>query len=114
MCKLSVIIIFLYFSNVTGVEVISRYTTPLKSDSTFYTDSNGRELLKRVRNFRPTFKINVTEPVAGNYYPVTSKILIRDANDDMELAVLTDRAQGGTSLKDGEIELMVSRELLCD
>lgn len=95
-------------SAVSGVEVISRYTTQLKSDSTFYTDSNGRELLKRVRNFRPTFKLNVTESVAGNYYPVTSKILIRDSVDDLELAVLTDRAQGGSSLKDGEVELMVS------
>lgn len=99
---------------VNGVEVISRFSTSLKSESTFYTDSNGRELLKRVRNFRPTWRLNLTEPVASNYYPVTSKILIRDPSDDVELAVLTDRAQGGSSLNDGEIELMVHRNCLHD
>lgn len=99
---------------VSGKEVISRFTTTLKSESTFYTDSNGREMLKRVRNFRPTWKIDVTEPVSSNYYPVTSKILIRDPNHDLEVAVLTDRAQGGTSLKDGDVELMVHRNCLHD
>lgn len=49
----------------------------------------------------------MTEQIAGNYYPITSKILIRDPNQNLEVAVLTDRAQGGSSLRDGEIELMV-------
>lgn len=48
------------------------------------------------------------EPIAGNYYPVTSKIMIKD--NDFELAVLTDRAEGGSSLEDGQVELMVSGE----
>lgn len=95
-----------------GKEIVTRYRTSLNSDSVFYTDSNGRELIKRVRNFRPTWKLNLQEPIAGNYYPVTSKILLRSGQD--ELAVLTDRAQGGTSLKDGEIELMLHRECLHD
>lgn len=43
-----------------------------------------------------------------NYYPVTSKILMRDENQNIEVAILTDRAQGGSSLRDGELELMVS------
>lgn len=79
----------------------------MKSESTFYTDSNGREVLKRVRNFRPTWKLNLTESVSSNYYPVPTKILIRDPKQDLEVAVLTDRSQGGSSLQDGEIELMV-------
>lgn len=100
------------FSDVNGKEIISRFTTELDSASTFYTDSNGRELLKRVRNFRPTWKLDLEEPVSGNYYPVTSKILIRDEKQDVEVAVLTDRAQGGSSIRDGEIELMVEYNLL--
>ncbi|CAH1973774.1 unnamed protein product [Acanthoscelides obtectus] len=95
-----------------GKEVITRFTTPLKTSSQFYTDSNGREMLKRVRNTRPTWKLQLEEPVAGNYYPVTSKIVITDG--DLELAVLTDRAQGGTSLEDGEVELMVHRACMHD
>lgn len=83
----------------------------MNTDSSFYTDSNGRELLKRVRDFRPTWKLSLNEPISGNYYPVTSKILMRDAKKDVEVAILTDRAQGGSSLHDGEIELMV-RQLL--
>ncbi len=33
---------------------------------TFYTDSNGREMQKRVINYRPTWPLEVFEPVAGN------------------------------------------------
>lgn len=51
--------------------------------------------------------MKLSEQISGNYYPVTSKLVIRDEAADVELAVLTDRAQGGSSLKDGEIELMV-------
>ena len=29
------------------------------------------------RNNRPTWKYNNTEPVAGNYYPVNSRIFIK-------------------------------------
>lgn len=97
----------MFFSGPNGKEVVTRYKTSLNSDSVFYTDSNGREVIKRVRNFRPTWKLSLDEPIAGNYYPVTSKISLRSDQD--ELAVLTDRAQGGASLRDGEIELMVRR-----
>lgn len=64
-------------------------------------------MLKRIRDFRPTWTLKLSEEISGNYYPVTSKLVIRDESDDVELAVLTDRAQGGSSLRDGEVELMV-------
>lgn len=84
------------FREVNGKEVITRFTTPLSTKSTFYTDSNGREMLKRVRNSRPTWTLTLEEPVSGNYYPITSKIVVVDDSQDLELAVLTDRAQGGS------------------
>jgi lysosomal alpha-mannosidase len=90
-----------------GKEVITRFTTDLQTDGLFYTDSNGRELLERKRNYRPTWELDLSEPESGNYYPVTSKILIRDAIKQQELAVLNDRSQGGSSLNDGQVELMV-------
>ena len=34
------------------IELISRYDTGLKSDKTFYTDSNGRQTVERIRDFR--------------------------------------------------------------
>ncbi|KAL2764393.1 lysosomal alpha-mannosidase isoform 2 precursor [Daubentonia madagascariensis] len=95
-----------------GKEVISRFDTPLETDETFYTDSNGREILERRRDYRPTWNLNQTEKVAGNYYPVNSRIYITDGK--VQLTVLTDRSQGGSSVRDGSLELMVHRRLLKD
>lgn len=88
-----------------GKEIVSRFYTVMKTDGVFFTDSNGREMIQRKRNYRETWKLNLKEPVAGNYYPVTTKIAIED--DTHRLAILNDRAQGGSSLYDGTVELMV-------
>ncbi|XP_001866193.2 lysosomal alpha-mannosidase [Culex quinquefasciatus] len=95
-----------------GKEVITRFYTDIQSNGVFWTDSNGREMIKRVRDHRETFDFDGVEPVAGNYYPVTAKIALQD--DNLRLAVLNDRAQGGTSMQDGVLELMVHRRLLRD
>nr|CAD7205491.1 unnamed protein product [Timema douglasi] len=66
-----------------GKEPISRFTTNLATNKIFYTDSNGREMLRRERNHRPTWDVELAEPASGNYYPVTSKIVHRRLlNDD--------------------------------
>ncbi len=97
-----------------GKEVIVKYKTNLGTHGLFYTDANGREMVQREFNARgpsyPTLK--VTEPVAGNYYPINSMIAIQD--EKTELAVITDVSQGGSSLKDGEIEIMVHRRIQVD
>jgi len=95
-----------------GIEVISRYYTGIENNGVFYTDSNGRQMIERIRDQRPTYEINMTEPVAMNYYPVNSKIMIKD--DRNHLTVLTDRSQGGASLEDGAVELMLHRRMLFD
>ena len=56
-----------------------RYESNVTSKDTFYTDSNGREMIKRVRNERPTWDLDVTEPVSGNYYPLTAGIFLKVA-----------------------------------
>jgi len=94
-------------SDGVGKEVITRWSTDLATRGTWYTDANGRELLERKRDFRPTWKYKVNEAVAGNYYPVNSRLILKDEEKKMQLAVLNDRAQGGTSLNDGEAEIMV-------
>lgn len=65
-------------------------------------------MLKRIKNYRPTWDVKLQEPISGNYYPVTSKIAIKDEEKQLKLNVLTDRAQGGSSLNDGAVELMVN------
>ncbi|GAQ86088.1 lysosomal alpha-mannosidase [Klebsormidium nitens] len=95
-----------------GKEVVMRLETDIQNGKTFFTDSNGRDLIQRVVDKRPTWKLNVTEPVAGNYYPVNAAILIRDAAT--QLTVLTDRSLGGASLADGQVDVMLHRRLLHD
>jgi len=69
-------------------------------------------MIKRKLNHRDTWSVKINEEVAGNYYPITTKIDLED--DTARMAILTDRAQGGSSLKDGSLELMVHRRLLKD
>ncbi|NXY26118.1 MA2B1 mannosidase, partial [Atrichornis clamosus] len=95
-----------------GKEIISRFETPLRTAGRFYTDSNGRQVLERRRDYRPTWNLSQSEPVAGNYYPVNTRIFIKDQK--VQLTVLTDRSQGGSSILDGSLELMVHRRLLND
>lgn len=80
----------------------------------FYTDSNGREMLKRRRNYRSDYEFTIEEPVAGNYYPITSRITLKDEEKNIQLSLLNDRAQGGTSLQSGQLELMLHRKCLRD
>ena len=74
-----------------GKEIILRYDTDIASQSKFYTDANGREVLERTRDFRPTWNYTVVETVSGNYYPVNSRIWIKDQNK--QLTVLTGRGE---------------------
>ena len=102
-----------------GKEVITRFITDLSSNSTFYTDSNGREIIKRIRNYRSSWPFMQTENISGNYYPVNSRIFIRDEitenyNSSRQLTLVTDRAQGGSSITDGSIEIMLHRRILHD
>lgn len=95
-----------------GKEVITKYSTGLQTNGVFYTDANGREILKRVRNHRATWEFKTSEPVAANYYPINSRVYIND--NKTQFTVMTDRSQGGSSLQDGNIEVMLHRRLLYD
>ena len=109
-----------------GKEVVTRYNTMVDNHGVFYTDSNGRQFVRRKRNSRPTWNLTVFEPTAGNYYPINTAIYVDDEvstrkpSDNVgrktpaAFAVVTDRSQGGGSIVDGTIELMVHRRTLAD
>ena len=97
-----------------GKEIVSRFSSTFFNKKEFYTDANGRQILKRRINSRETFELTIKEPVAGNYYPINSQIFIKDEKEDKQLTVLVDRAQGGASLNDGQLELMIHRRVLHD
>ena len=80
--------------------------------------------MKRVKDFRPSFTINTADAetlVAGNYYPVNSRIQLRGkksgicaSGEACAFTVLNDRSQAGGSLKNGMIDLMVHRRITAD
>ena len=48
------------------------------NNRTFYTDSNGLEMQKRVLNWRQSYDFLSFEEVSGNYYPINSALAIVD------------------------------------
>ncbi|KAH8869298.1 Lysosomal alpha-mannosidase [Schistosoma japonicum] len=117
-------------------ELVIRYTVNntnifIKNPGEFFTDSSGRRMIKRLRNKRIDWNLPInfteTENIAGNYYPVVNRIMLKniilhksnenpleDEGVPLGLAIYTDRAHGGTSLHDGQIELMLHRRLVRD
>jgi lysosomal alpha-mannosidase len=95
-----------------GKEVISRFSAKIASNSLLFTDAQGGEMQQRQLNYRPTWRLHVNEPVAGNYFPKNSAAYIQDGST--RLTLVTDRSSGVASLADGQLENMVHRRLLVD
>jgi lysosomal alpha-mannosidase len=96
-----------------GKEVVSRFSTDLATNSIWYTDSEGQEMIQRKRNYRP-WNYTITEPIASNYYPMNEAAYIQDTSKNLQLTILTDRSRGCGSLADGQIETMIHRRCLYD
>lgn len=93
-------------------DVIARYNvTGWDTNASWQTDSNCREMQPRVRNVRPTYKSTTYNPISANYYPVGCAIRMKDSSSRYSLTVVNDRAQGGGSITDASLELMVHRRL---
>ncbi|PIC18202.1 hypothetical protein B9Z55_024180 [Caenorhabditis nigoni] len=99
------------FKNPVTKEFVTRYTTEINSKNVSYTDSNGRQVMKRYFDGATSFDYDDTEPVAGNYYPITSFGYIKD--DKNQFSVITDRAQGMMA-NDGVVEIMLHRRCFYD
>ena len=96
----------------TGKEVVANWDlVNFASANTFYTDSNGLEMQKRILNERPDFTLETHEFASSNYYPINSAIAIRDTSSGMQLTVMNDRSQAGSVLADGSVELLQNRRL---
>ena len=99
-------------SNGIGQETILRFGTGLRSNATWETDANGLRMMRRQRRARNTSTYNVTEPVAQNYFPVTSSATLQDDVAGRGLSLAFDAAHGVSSLADGDLEVMLHRRLV--
>ena len=102
-----------------GFEVVVIFTIQnFNSSKTFFTDSNGLQMQKRVLNHRNGYSLadnyykhhytrqqmnnaDFVSNVTHNFYPVNYAIQLRDTTANKMFTVMNDRSQGGTSLKDG-------------
>ncbi|XP_064076019.1 lysosomal alpha-mannosidase-like [Vanessa tameamea] len=96
-----------------GKEVVTIFNTNISNNGFFYTDSNGRQMMKRTCWNESTSHLQ-KKAVPACQYPVTSRICLQSVNSSAGLCILTDRTQAATSYNEGELELMVHRRLLTD
>jgi len=62
-----------------GLEVVAKWNfAGINNEDIFYTDSNGLEMQKRVRNYRPDFTLDTEMTVSSNYYPINTAIALID------------------------------------
>jgi len=72
-------------------------------------------MIRRPRNARFSFESTYADSIAANYMPVSAAAVLQDAAPGgASLAVLTDRAHGAASLRDGELEVMIHRRTIVD
>jgi len=105
--------------HLNGYEVVAHFkANNFDNNGTFYTDSNGLEMQKRILNHRDYYDVNTQyvahQNITANYYPINSAISIKDASQSIQFSVQNDRSQGGSSLGKGEVELMQNRRLPAD
>lgn len=99
-----------------GKEVVSVfYVKGMDNNEEFYTDSNAMQMQYRKLNWREDWSpVESHQPISSNYYPINSAIAIRDESDKLQMTVMNDRSQGGSSIESGRIELMQNRRLFHD
>lgn len=82
-------------------ELVMRLSTNINSGSEFFTDMNGYQILRRKRF--PKL------PIQANYYPMPTIAYLEDKNT--RLSVLTGGPLGCSSLREGQLEIMMDRKL---
>jgi lysosomal alpha-mannosidase len=97
-----------------GREVVMQLRTDIASDRTWYTDSEGLEMQKRVKNTRFNFPYETLQPVASNFMPVNTHVKMNATAGGRNIAVMADRSRATASLDDGALEFLMHRRLKYD
>jgi len=85
-------------------EFVARFITDIASNTTLYSDLQGLQMKRSKRRS--------DRPIGFNYYPLTSLAYIQDAN--RRFSVHTRQPFGTSSLRDGELEVLLDRRLTTD
>ncbi|MBZ3884771.1 Alpha-mannosidase 2 [Sciurus carolinensis] len=85
-------------------EIAMRISSNINSQNRFYTDLNGYQIQPR----RTLSKL----PLQANVYPMTTMAYIQDAKH--RLTLLSAQSSGVSSLKSGDIEVIMDRRLMQD
>jgi len=75
-----------------------------------FTDSQGINMMQRIKDTRPNYKYELTEKVSSNFYPITSVVsLYETENKKNKISIYSDRAQSAGVVKNGQIQLICQR-----
>ena len=85
-----------------NVDIVLLLESNLINNNIFYTDNSGLKMVKRINDKNKNTNYN--------FYPVNKAISIKsEKNIDNKIIIYNDRVQGGATLKDGSLMLMVKR-----
>ncbi|XP_061773540.1 alpha-mannosidase 2x isoform X3 [Nerophis ophidion] len=85
-------------------ELAMRLVTNIQNGDGFYTDLNGFQMQLRQRHLKL--------PLQANFYPMPSQAYIQDSNH--RLTLHTAQSLGVSSLRNGELEVILDRRLMQD
>ncbi|GFS08925.1 alpha-mannosidase [Elysia marginata] len=95
----------LSIQNLIDKEIVLRFNTDIRNtDLSYFTDQNGFQFIRR--------RTLLDQPIEANYYPMTSGIILEDTKT--RLTVLTAQSHGCACLKQGQLEIMLDRQLTTD
>ena len=92
-----------------GREIVVRFASDkLKNDRVMYTDGNGLEDIRR------KYRHDDVMAVSANYYPISNRVWMQDAEESLRLSINVDRAHGVATVVDGVLEVMLRRRTVGD
>ena len=75
-----------------------------------FTDSQGINMIQRIKDTRPNYKYELTEQVSSNFYPITSVVSLNETeNKKNKINIFSDRAQSAGVVNKGQIQLICQR-----
>lgn len=96
-----------------NTELFVLYSSKIKNNREFYTDSNGLFMIKRIYGEETRYN----EPpidIEKNLYPINKLILTRDLVNHMEIGINVDRPSSATVLPDSDIMISLTRSVFSD